>query len=415
MSFDEYKNIHVLFTHENPKSQLSLEIKTNTTNEQDVKIKLKFLYEFNLKEFDNNSLILVFEIEGDSLTNKITNNFNYYIENISDIGRPPPPQPLPSLNITNEMLNARRDVIYEDENIILNAKRDKIQSDKLENNEMIKSRKELLKKDRYNENETNLMMNSKKYYIQFDKITNKKKNVDIPPESTDKNNEEINSIVNNLIQNMNKFKYTINEFNENKENNVKIELNEEPIKEYITPTSSPSSNITLSNHEGDEIKSDNGSVESVNKKYKIKLDSDEKLDIKNVKIKNMNVEDKLLKLLNETNENGENSDEISIQKRLNYQLRLSTAMNNISPTKNIIFIVTELMKYIDNFELKGEDKKTLIISSVKSFLTSEKVDDPTIKFIVNTVCPELIDILISVDKRNITIRKKIACFFPFCS
>ena len=73
------------------------------------------------------------------------------------------------------------------------------------------------------------------------------------------------------------------------------------------------------------------------------------------------------------------------------------------------------MKYIDNFDLKGGDKKQLIISSIKSFLVSEKVKQGTIDFIVNTVCPELIDILVSVDKRNITIQKKVSCFFPFCT
>ena len=57
MSFGEYKIIRVLFSHENPKSQLSLEIKTNPENEMDVKFKLKFLYEFVLKEF-----ILIFRI-----------------------------------------------------------------------------------------------------------------------------------------------------------------------------------------------------------------------------------------------------------------------------------------------------------------------------------------------------------------
>ena len=82
MSFDEYKKINVLFSHENPKSQLSLEIKTNPNDEMDVKVKLKFLYEFGLKEFENNSVMLAFEIDGDSLTNEIINNFKYILPDV---------------------------------------------------------------------------------------------------------------------------------------------------------------------------------------------------------------------------------------------------------------------------------------------------------------------------------------------
>ena len=85
MSFDEYKKIHVLFSHENPKSQLSLEIKTNPRNEIDVKVRLKFLYEFGLKEFNNNSVMLAFEIDCDSLTNEIKNDFKYILPDLISI------------------------------------------------------------------------------------------------------------------------------------------------------------------------------------------------------------------------------------------------------------------------------------------------------------------------------------------
>jgi len=409
MSFDGYKIIHVFFSHENPKSQLSLEIKTNPENEMDVQIKLKFLYEFILKEFNDNSLILVFEIEGSSLTNKITNNFNYYMPNLVHLDRPPPN---PSVN---EMYNARK-ISQQNENSINIAKKNAMVQEKSENNEMMSARQEFLKKDRVLENETNLMMNSKKYYIKFDQIKNSEK-VNIE----ENNDEDINIIVNNLVQNMNKFKNSITEFNDNKKNDVKIELDEKPIIDYITPIVSELT-PTSSKKDGGDIKedtiSDNGSSntnESLgSKKYKIKLENEDVFDVKTTKVKKMNIEDKLLKLLNE-NDDQSDGNQISIQKKLNYQLRLSTAMNNISPTKNIIFIVTELMKYIDNFDLKGDDKKKLIISSIKSFLISEKVNDATVNFIINTVCPELIDILISVDKRSITIQKKISCFFPWCT
>ena len=405
MSFGEYKIIRVLFSHENPKSQLSLEIKTNPENEMDVKFKLKFLYEFVLKEFDENSLILVFEIEGDSLTKSVNNNFSYLIQNMN-IDRPPPP-----LVLNNDMLNARKLIQKDDNNDIAAARKKMLNSDKSDANEMMSSRKKSLKDNRIAENETNLMMNSKKYYLQFDQVKNKNPAPETTTITFDNNESQVNSIVNNLIQNMNKFKHNISEFNETK-NDDQIVIDEKPIIDYISPVSDVVK-------KDDDISSITGSVnssESISKKYKIKMDETESFDINTGKPKKINIEDKLLKLLSEdSNTLADESNQISIQKKLNYQLRLTTAMNNISPTKNIIFIVTELMKYIDNFDLKGGDKKQLIISSIKSFLVSEKVKQGTIDFIVNTVCPELIDILVSVDKRNITIQKKVSCFFPFCT
>ena len=191
----------------------------------------------------------------------------------------------------------------------------------------------------------------------------------------------------------------------------KIVLDDKPIIEYINNENN-NLNSKEKYDEEEDIKSQSSSMNSSEsiKKYKIKNGENE-VDINSIKIKKMNVEDKLLQLLDDDPMDYK----ISLQKKIDYQLRLTTAMNNISPTKNIIFIVTELMKFIDNFELKGEDKKQLIISSIQSFLITENVNESTINFIVNTVCPELIDILISVDKRSITIKKKISCFFPWCS
>ncbi len=171
---------------------------------------------------------------------------------------------------------------------------------------------------------------------------------------------------------------------------------------------------TFEINKDEEMKSHSSSMNSSEsiRKYKIKNCENENIDISSIKIKKMNVEDKLLKLLDEDDPLDY---KVSLQKKIDYQLRLTTAMNNISPTKNIIFIITELMKYIDNFDLSGEDKKNIIISSIENFLRNEKINEQDVNFITKTVCPELIDILISVDKRNITIKKKISCVFPWCS
>ena len=389
MSFDEYKKINVLFSHENPKSQLSLEIKTNPNDEMDVKVKLKFLYEFGLKEFENNSVMLAFEIDGDSLTNEIINNFKYI---------------LPDVIVKEANTN---------ENNIIKSKKDMIQIEKIENNEMMLSRQRLIKRDIVADNEKNLMINSKKYYMFADQIKSKNdENDNRGDDDKDikiKSEVQCSAIVNNLILNMNKFKHNIDEHNTYSDE--KIVLDDKPIIEYINNENN-NLNSKEKYDEEEDIKSQSSSMNSSEsiKKYKIKNGENE-VDINSIKIKKMTVEDKVLQLLDDDPMDYK----ISLQKKIDYQLRLTTAMNNISPTKNIIFIITELMKYIDNFDLSGEDKKNIIISSVKTFLTNEKINEQDINFIVNTVCPELIDILVSVDKRNITIKKKISCIFPWCS
>ena len=392
MSFDEYKKIHVLFSHENPKSQLSLEIKTNPQNEMDVKVRLKFLYEFGLKEFNNNSVMLAFEIDCDSLTNEIKNDFKYI---------------LPDL-ISNE----NNDISSSSENEVIKSKKDMILIEKNQNNEMMLARKKLIKNDIVTDNENNLMINSKKYYMFADQIKNKSKDNN-KIKSGVQSDDEYNAIVNNLILNMNKFKNNIDEYNLHNVHDDKIELDNTPIMEYINKnTIQIDFDIQKIHNNEDDKKSLSLSMNSneSTRKYKIKNDENNEVDINSLKIKKMTVEDKLLQLLDDDPLDYK----ISLQKKIDYQLRLTTTMNNISPTKNIIFIITELMKYIDHFDLSGEDKKNIIISSVKTFLTNEKINEQDINFIVNTVCPELIDILISVDKRNITIKKKISCIFPWC-
>lgn len=399
MSFDEYKKIHVLFSHENPKLQLSLEIKTNPEDELDIKVKLKFLYEFGLKEFDNNSIILAFDIDADSFTKEIKNDFKYLLPNFAHSNKN-------NINISDKI----------EEDIIL-SKRNMIISEKIESNEMMLSKKKLIKQDIVKDNEQNLMINSKKYYMFADQVAKKNK---INSNTINETNYECNTIVNNLLLNMNKFKYSIDEYNDKSE--TKIELDDKPIIEYIkSDENSPLSYnddktndvMIISEHKKSESISINSNSSDNTKKYKIKKADDDEIDLNLIKnnMKQMHIEDKLLQLLDDD----PYENKTSLQKKLNYKLRLTTTMNNISPTKNIIFIITELMKYIDNFDLSGEDKKTMIISSIKSFLIDEKINEQDINFIVNTVCPELIDILISVDKRDITIKKQISCFLPWCS
>jgi len=159
MSFEEYKKIHVLFSDENPKSQLSLEIKTNPNDEMDVKVKLNIFHEFRIKEFNDNSVMLNFKIDCDSLTNDIKNEFKYILPDI----------------ITKE---PEAEIEKNNENEIINSRKDMILIEKNQNNEMILSRRKLIKNDIVTDNENNLMINSKKYYIFADQINRKKQESD---------------------------------------------------------------------------------------------------------------------------------------------------------------------------------------------------------------------------------------------
>ena len=76
--------------------------------------------------------------------------------------------------------------------------------------------------------------------------------------------------------------------------------------------------------------------------------------------------------------------------------------------KGIIYAhITNRDLFIDNFQIKGNEKKSIIISTIKKYLEEQKYEN--IEYIIHTVCPELIDILISVDKRKIMIKKRISC------
>jgi hypothetical protein len=85
---------------------------------------------------------------------------------------------------------------------------------------------------------------------------------------------------------------------------------------------------------------------------------------------------------------------------------------NISFKRNIVFLIVEMVKFIDKFLISGKDKKSLLIESLKICLQSEHFSDDEYNLIVDVICPELIDILISVDKRETKIRNQtISCCF----
>jgi len=132
-------------------------------------------------------------------------------------------------------------------------------------------------------------------------------------------------------------------------------------------------------------------------------------------------ESKLIKNLRKDLENIKDPDSHVIDKALSIQLsmlehlRLIISDNPEMIYTNIIHIITELMKYVETINTEDLDKKTLIIKSIKTFLEYQKMNSPETDLILDTVCPELIDVLLLVDKRKIVFKKKFNCFLPWCA
>jgi len=129
------------------------------------------------------------------------------------------------------------------------------------------------------------------------------------------------------------------------------------------------------------------------------------------------IQDTLLKLVEneKNNENIINLNEFNtIKNKIYNHLKIIISSKSIN-SNNIVYILTELMKFIEIFKIKGVDKKTIILSTLRKFLIDENYDSDKINFIIDTICNELIDIFISIDKRKITIRKNVSCFVPWCN
>jgi len=106
---------------------------------------------------------------------------------------------------------------------------------------------------------------------------------------------------------------------------------------------------------------------------------------------------------------------LKIQLNILEHIKLLISDNPNMIYTNLIYIITELMKYVETINTEDFDKKSLIIKSIKMFLEYQNLSSPETDMILETVCPELIDILLLVDKRKIVIKKKMNCFLPWCA
>ncbi len=73
------------------------------------------------------------------------------------------------------------------------------------------------------------------------------------------------------------------------------------------------------------------------------------------------------------------------------------------------------MKYVETINTEDFDKKKLIIETIREFLKAQNMLTPETETFLETICPELIEVLLLVDKGKISIKKKFNCFVPWCA
>ena len=387
MSHSNYKVIQLCFNKETPKSNFNLILKINPNNDYDFNMILTISNDIYVKEFDkilsthniisiiynNNSnkydfdtkisytlsdkpLIIEDTYQRNKEIDNIISDLLSYMEKFKE-----------EMNINDEMkvkeeMNLNDEMKVKDDEMNLNNEM-KVKDDEMNlNNEM------KVKED----DEMNLN----------DEMKVKDDEMNLNNEMKVKEDDEMN-----LNDEM---KVKDDEMNLNDETN----LNEE-----------------MKVKEDEEIVIVKEETKIIKPKIKIKTPDDEKKKFFNKK--KPIIETKLLELLNDSKTNNflnktinTNNEKNEIEDKILYHLKLIT-LSTMDISTNIILIVTELMKFIDNYNLKGIEKKNIILSTIGKFLEDENY--PNKDYIINTICPELIDILVSVDKRKIMIRRNVSC------
>lgn len=84
--------------------------------------------------------------------------------------------------------------------------------------------------------------------------------------------------------------------------------------------------------------------------------------------------------------------------------------NNLN-TLNIVTIIVTLMQIVDKFkDVKGPQKKVVIITVldkyVRESMDATKEETKSIRLIIDKTIPTLIDTLISVDKKTLSIKRR---------
>lgn len=121
-----------------------------------------------------------------------------------------------------------------------------------------------------------------------------------------------------------------------------------------------------------------------------------------------NLDAKILSMVNSQKDLFKDKDIDEIKSKLFYYLNLITTSSEKDVDKNIVFLIAELIKFIDNYFIEGSKKKEIVISVLNEFLKEK--NSPYREYLINNVCPQIINILIKIERKKIILTKKKGCF-----
>ena len=86
-------------------------------------------------------------------------------------------------------------------------------------------------------------------------------------------------------------------------------------------------------------------------------------------------------------------------------------------TNTLMYIIVELMRFMNNYDIEGEDKKSSIMYILEKFVDSNEEyieNKEDIKKFIYTFSSEFINIISAISDKKIRIKIKKSCFFPLC-
>lgn len=105
-----------------------------------------------------------------------------------------------------------------------------------------------------------------------------------------------------------------------------------------------------------------------------------------------------------------------IENKLLYHLILLLQDQKIN-NDTLLYIIIELMKHMNNYQIKGEHKKSSILFILRNFVNTNGDDINNIqdiKLFIDKYLEEFINIVSALTDKKILIKPKKTCFFPIC-
>ena len=106
---------------------------------------------------------------------------------------------------------------------------------------------------------------------------------------------------------------------------------------------------------------------------------------------------------------GNNPEKIQSKLTTTFKNKFNSSLSSnegITP-KDIISFIIYLMQVVEKYKIDGSNKKEIVISIIKTIVSEYKNNIENVETIdnfINTILPSLIDIIVSLDNKQIYIR-----------